>query len=244
MLAVAAEAPGTALTAALFGVSLAVGAFVAGLVVGEGDLSHQVVGETVPLRDVLVGLFFVSAGMLVDPLFVAMNLPLVALALALMVLAKGALVAGIAALFRYPARTAPLTGVALAQCAEFSFLLARVGQETGAVTPGVFSLMLAAAAGSIALSPTLHAAGPVVRRLERWRPAPRGPATPPSPIPRRRRGRGTEVEAPLDPAERGLGLGERGRVRDRLGKGRRGRALGALRGAPPGRSGAARSQAS
>jgi CPA2 family monovalent cation:H+ antiporter-2 len=173
ILAVAAVALGMAFAATLFGVSLALGAFVAGLVVGESDLSHQVVGEVVPLRDVLAGLFFVSVGMLVDPLFVAANLPLVLLALALMVLAKGALVAAIAALFRYSARTALLTGVALAQCAEFSFLLARVGQESGAVTPGVFSLMLAGAAGTIILAPPLQViAGPAARRLERWLPPP------------------------------------------------------------------------
>ncbi|MGH2366852.1 MAG: NAD-binding protein, partial [Chloroflexota bacterium] len=125
------------------------------------------------LRDVLAGLFFVSVGMLVDPQFVAANLPLVLLTLALMVVAKGALVAGIAAVFRYSARTALLTGVTLAQSAEFSFLLARVGQETGAVTPGVFSLMLAGAAGTIILAPSLHVlASPAVRQVERWLPAP------------------------------------------------------------------------
>ncbi|MGH2354549.1 MAG: cation:proton antiporter [Chloroflexota bacterium] len=173
ILAVAAVALGTAFAATLFGVSLALGAFVAGLVVGESDLSHQVVGEVVPLRDVLAGLFFVSVGMLVDPQFVAANLPLVLLTLALMVVAKGALVAGIAAVFRYSARTALLTGVTLAQSAEFSFLLARVGQETGAVTPGVFSLMLAGAAGTIILAPSLHVlASPAVRQVERWLPAP------------------------------------------------------------------------
>jgi CPA2 family monovalent cation:H+ antiporter-2 len=171
ILAVAAVALGTAFAASLFGVSLALGAFVAGLVVGESDLSHQVVGEIVPLRDVLVGLFFVSVGMLIDPLFVAANLPQVLLVVTLMVPIKGVLVAGIAALFRYSARTALLTGVALAQCAEFSFLMARVGQEIGAVTPGVFSLMLAGAAASILLSPWLHAlADPAVRRFERWLP--------------------------------------------------------------------------
>jgi CPA2 family monovalent cation:H+ antiporter-2 len=111
--------------------------------------------------------------MLVDPRFVVANLPLVLLALALMVLAKGAMVAVITALFRTSARTALLTGLALAQCAEFSFLLARVGQEVGAVTPGVFSLLLASAAGTIVVAPSLHAlAGPAVRRLERWLPPP------------------------------------------------------------------------
>jgi CPA2 family monovalent cation:H+ antiporter-2 len=111
--------------------------------------------------------------MLVDPRFVAGNVPLVLLALALMVVAKGVMCVAIAALFRYSARTSLLTGVALAQCAEFSFLLARAGQESGAVTPGVFSLMLAGAAGTILLAPSLHAlAGPIVRGIERRLPPP------------------------------------------------------------------------
>ncbi len=181
VLAVAAVALGTAFGATLFGVSLALGAFVAGLVAGDSDLSHHVLGEIVPLRDVLAGLFFVSVGMLVDPPFVAANLPLVLLALGLIVLAKGGLVSAIALSFGVAPRTALLTGLALAQSAEFSFLLARTGREVGAVTPGVYSLMLAGAAASIAVAPSLHAfAAPAVRWIEPWLPR-RGDATQPRP---------------------------------------------------------------
>lgn len=166
ILGVVAIALGTALVGSLFGISLALGAFLAGVLVAESDLSHRVVGETLPFRDLFAGLFFVSVGMLVDPRFVLDNLPLVLLIITLIVLVKGSLVALITALFRYRPRTAVMTGIVLAQSAEFSFLLARVGTEVGAVGPTAFSLMLAGAAGSIILAPMLHRAGaPLTRRL-------------------------------------------------------------------------------
>jgi CPA2 family monovalent cation:H+ antiporter-2 len=168
VLGVVTLALGTALLASAFGISLALGAFVAGLVIGESDLSQEVLGETRPFRDLFAGLFFVSIGMLVDPAFVAMNLPLLLLVVVLIVLVKGTLVAILTAAFRYPARTAILTGITLAQSAEFSFLLARQGADLGIVSPEVFSLMLSGAAASIVLAPALHQAGvPIVRWWER-----------------------------------------------------------------------------
>jgi CPA2 family monovalent cation:H+ antiporter-2 len=153
---VAAFALGTAYLATYFGVSLALGAFVAGVVVSESDLSHQIIGEVTPLRDIFAGLFFISVGMLVDPHFVLDNLPLVLLAIAVIVLLKGALVTVLTLAFHFPVRTALLTGVALAQSAEFSFILARLGADLEALSPAVFSLLLAGAAASIVLSPLLH----------------------------------------------------------------------------------------
>ena len=174
LLVTAAVALGMAYASSFFGLSLALGAFVAGVVVGESDLSHQILGEVMPLRDLFAALFFVSVGMLVDPAFVARNLPLVLLTLALIVAGKGALVAAITLLFRYQPRTALLTGVVLAQSAEFSFLLATLGTELGAVSPLVFNLMLAGAAASIVLSPLLYRAGlPAAAWLERRLPVSR-----------------------------------------------------------------------
>ncbi|HEY3063041.1 MAG TPA: cation:proton antiporter [Chloroflexota bacterium] len=168
VLAVAAVALGTAYISTLFGVSLALGAFVAGLAVGESDLSHQVLAEIVPLRDVLAGLFFVSVGMLVDPPYVLAYWSLVLLVLVLMVLLKGVIVGGISALLGASGRTAALVGVVMAQCGEFSFLLARLGRDTGALTGDGFNLILSGAAASIVLAPPLHAsAGRVVRNVER-----------------------------------------------------------------------------
>lgn len=146
----------------------------AGIVVGESDLSHQILGDILPLRDIFAGLFFVSVGMLVDPWFVLRNLPLLLVTLVLIVLAKGALVTLLSALLGTSARTAVLTGAILAQSAEFSFLLASVGAELGAVSPTVFSLMLAGAAASIVLLPGVYR---VSLPLAAWLQS-RSPATP------------------------------------------------------------------
>lgn len=183
VMAVAAVALGTAYGSTYFGLSLALGAFVAGVVVGESELSYQILGEVTPIRDILAGLFFVSVGMFVDPLFVLNNLPLVLLVMGLIVVVKGALVAGITLLFRYSLPTALLTGVTLAQSAEFSFILARVGADLGVVSGTVFNLLLAGAVASILVSPLLHqVVGPSVRWLEQRLPESdlaRVPAAPP-----------------------------------------------------------------
>jgi CPA2 family monovalent cation:H+ antiporter-2 len=170
VLAVGGVALGLAYSASFFGLSLALGAFVAGVVVGESDLSHQILGDVLPLRDIFAGLFFVSVGMLVDPRFVISHVPLLLVVLALIVPVKGALCAALATLFGTPTRTAILVGAALAQSAEFSFLLARVGNDLGVVSPTVFSLMLSGAAASIVLAPAVYgAAHPLARRLDhRW----------------------------------------------------------------------------
>lgn len=173
VLLVAAVALGIAYASSFFGVSLALGAFVAGIVVGESDLSHQILGAILPLRDIFAALFFVSVGMLVDPAFVARHWPLVLLAVVLIVLVKGALIAGLVALFRYPVRTALFAGVLLAQAGEFSFLLARLGADLHAITGAVFSLLLAGAVVSIVLAPALYrAAAPLSAWAEARRPRP------------------------------------------------------------------------
>ncbi len=172
VLTVGAVALGLAWTATLFGLSLALGAFVVGVVVSESDLSHQILGEVLPLRDIFAGLFFVSVGMLVDPGFVLRNLPLLLLTTLLIVLVKGPLSAAIAWMLGTPTRTAVLAGAALAQCAEFSFLLARVGRDVGALSSNGYSLMLAGSAVSIMLLPTTYRlALPVAGALQAWRPA-------------------------------------------------------------------------
>jgi CPA2 family monovalent cation:H+ antiporter-2 len=168
VLAVGGVALGLAYAASFFGLSLALGAFVAGVVVGESDLSHRILGDVMPLRDIFAGLFFVSVGMLVDPRFVVDHLPLLLVVLALIVPVKGFLCAALAALLGTPTRTAVLVGAALAQSAEFSFLLARVGNDLGVVSPTIFSLMLSGAAASIVLAPTVYgAAHPIAQRLDR-----------------------------------------------------------------------------
>ncbi|MEX2548310.1 MAG: cation:proton antiporter, partial [Chloroflexota bacterium] len=154
VLSVVAMALGTAYASEFFGVSLALGAFLAGLLVSESEISHHILGELAPLRDVFAGIFFVSVGMLVDPAFVVVAFGLVAIAVLLVVGVKGAMIAGLSRLLGMPGRTAALAGVALAQSGEFSFLLARLGVDAGAVGEQMFSLMLASAGVSIALAPT------------------------------------------------------------------------------------------
>lgn len=168
VLAVAAFALGVAYASVFFGLSLALGAFVAGVVVSESDLSHEILGSVQPLRDVFVGLFFVSVGMLVDVGFLVQQWPYTLLVVAVIVLIKGACSTGIARLFGYRLETALLTGVALAQSAEFSFLLARAGADVGALSPAVFSYLLGGSVASIALAPWLNAwAEPAARAIER-----------------------------------------------------------------------------
>jgi CPA2 family monovalent cation:H+ antiporter-2 len=182
LLGVVGLAIGTALLASVFGISLALGAFLAGLLIGESDLSHRVVADALPFRDLFAGLFFVSVGMLIDPAFVVQNLPFAVLIVVLIVVVKGLTVMVIGLAFRYTFKTAAMTGVALAQCAEFSFLLAHLGSGLGVVSPTVFSLILAGAAASIILSAPLTAATvPLVRAVERRIAAPPAPDEGPEP---------------------------------------------------------------
>jgi monovalent cation:H+ antiporter-2, CPA2 family len=159
IIAVAAFALGTAYLSTFFGLSLALGAFVAGIVVSESDLWHQILGEVMPLRDIFAALFFVSVGMFVDPGFIIRNLSLVLIVVALIVLVKGLLAFAISVAFRYPLRVAILIGVTLAQSAEFSFLLASLGADLDAISSETFSMMLAGAVISIILTPVLHKYG-------------------------------------------------------------------------------------
>jgi CPA2 family monovalent cation:H+ antiporter-2 len=167
ILGVVGIALGTAALGAVFGISLALGAFLAGILVAESDLSHQVMGEIIPFRDVFAGLFFVSVGMLVDPGLIVSSLPLVVLVLALIVPVKAVLVGILGAAFRYPARTAGLAAILLAQSAEFSFVIGRIGSTLGILDDSEFGLMLTAAAMSIVVAPAAFASGrPLIERFD------------------------------------------------------------------------------
>jgi monovalent cation:H+ antiporter-2, CPA2 family len=153
--------------ASLLGVSLALGAFLTGVVVGESDLAHRILGDATPIRDVFSGIFFVSIGMLLDPKFLLDSWSLVLLTVAMIVLVKGLLTTAIARLLGSSIRLAVLIGAALAQSAEFSFLLARIGLEEGALTKPIFNLLLSATVVTILLSPIVNTMAPaVLRRLQ------------------------------------------------------------------------------
>jgi CPA2 family monovalent cation:H+ antiporter-2 len=165
-LAVLAVAIGFAFaSSALFGVSLALGAFLAGAVVGESDLSHQAAADALPLRDAFAVLFFVSVGMLFDPAFV-LQMPFAVIGiLALVVVAKALVAFAIVALYGYPIRTGLTVAAGLAQIGEFSFILAGLGMRLDLLPQEGFQLIVAGSLLSITLNPFLFAA---VDSVEEW----------------------------------------------------------------------------
>ena len=157
-LSVVAAAIGIAYGASvLFHVSFALGAFFAGTVMRESDLSHRAAEESLPLRDAFAVLFFVSVGMLFDPL-VLLAEPLRVLAVvAIIILGKGLAAAVLVLTLRYPLNTALTVAASLAQIGEFSFILAGLGLALGLLPQEGMSLVLAGALISIALNPLLFA---------------------------------------------------------------------------------------
>ncbi len=166
---------GTALVAAVtssavFGLGLALGAFVAGLLIAESELSYQAVAEIVPFRDLFAVLFFVSVGMLVDPASIAAQAGLVLVFVLVAVVAKGLLATGLARLFGLPARSAILLGAILAQVGEFSFILAEEALGLGILAKQAYDVLLGTAVVSIILTPfAVRGADRLVGVLERRR---------------------------------------------------------------------------
>ncbi len=146
------------------GFSLALGAFVAGLLVSESEYAHQLVSDMVPFRDVFASVFFVSIGMLVDLQFAAANWSLlVAVAAGLILLKAGA--ATVATLCaRYPLRIALIAGLGLAQIGEFSFVLIELGREQQLLDDGLFQTLLAASVVTLLVTPLLVRFAPGLSR--------------------------------------------------------------------------------
>ncbi|MDF1485497.1 YbaL family putative K(+) efflux transporter [Ramlibacter sp. H39-3-26] len=165
-LCVAAAAVSIAYAAsALFGVSFALGAFFAGMVLRESEFSHRAAEESLPLRDAFAVLFFVSVGMLFDP-WVVVQHPWQTLAvIAIIMLGKTIAAAALVLAFRYPLGTALTISASLAQIGEFSFILIGLGGTLGLLPKEGQSLVLAGALISIALNPLLFRA---VVPLQRW----------------------------------------------------------------------------
>ena len=158
-LCVIAAAVGIAYSSAeLFGVSFALGAFFAGMVMRESPLSYRAAEESLPLRDAFSVLFFVSVGMLFDP-NVIIDQPLKLLeVLAIIILGKSLAAFFLVLLFRYPLNTALTVSASLAQIGEFSFILANLGVSLGILPREGQSLILAGAIISIALNPLVFRA--------------------------------------------------------------------------------------
>jgi CPA2 family monovalent cation:H+ antiporter-2 len=136
---------GTAALTQALGLSLAVGAFLAGLLVSESDYAHETLARMLSLRDAFVALFFVTLGALIDPRLLLENLRLLAVMLGLVLVGKPVLWTAVVALFGYPLRTALLVGVGLTQIGEFSFLLVQAARAAGHVGADVYNATLATA---------------------------------------------------------------------------------------------------
>jgi len=193
---------GTAASTHAAGLSLALGAFLAGLVVSESEYSHETLARLLPLRDVFVAFFFVTVGALVNPRAVVENLPLLGTMLALILVGKLVIWTTVVAAFGHPIWTALLVGIGLTQIGEFSFILIQVARGAGHVGDDVYNATLAASLLSILLNALM------VRYLPQW-------------IGRARLARaGAAVDAPADgqPLERHVVLCGFGRVGSAVGE--------------------------
>lgn len=144
---------GTAWLTSFFGLSLAIGAFIAGVAVSESEYSNQIVADVVPFRDIFSSLFFMSIGMLLDVRYFAYNLPLVLLLVAGIFVVKSAALVAVGQALKYPVRLSIAVGMALAQIGEFSFILIKMGKDYGLLTVGLYQSLLGASIFSMAITP-------------------------------------------------------------------------------------------
>jgi CPA2 family monovalent cation:H+ antiporter-2 len=149
----------------IFSVSMALGAFLAGMVVGRSDYSLRAASEALPMRDAFAVLFFVSVGMLLDPGALMESPVLVISTLAVVLIAKPLVALLFVWAMKYPFRAALTSGIALAQIGEFSFILASVGRDLGALPAEATNVLVAAAIASIVLNPVAYR---TIRPIERW----------------------------------------------------------------------------
>ena len=164
---------GMALLTSTLGLSLALGAFLAGVLIAESDYSHQVVSDILPFKDVFNSLFFISVGMLLDTTAVwRFKLTVLALVAAILLL-KALIVVLAVILLGYGPRIAMISGLALAQIGEFSFVLAGVGRANGLLTDDVFQAFIASSILTILATPLLIQISPALaersERALRWK---------------------------------------------------------------------------
>jgi len=161
-LAVLVGSVGTAALGASLGVSMALGAFLAGLVLAGSEFSHQAHAEVRPLRDLLTSLFFISLGMLLDGPAFLRNLPLIAAMSVAAVLLKGVAAAGALAISGTSARVATIAAICLAQVGEFSFVLGRDALQLGVLSADVWQLLLPASILTMLAGPTIVTFAPQI----------------------------------------------------------------------------------
>jgi CPA2 family monovalent cation:H+ antiporter-2 len=153
---------GTAWLTSLAGLSLALGGFIAGVLISESDYGQQALADVLPLRDLFSSLFFVSVGMLLDVGFALRHAVPILLIVVGILVGKCVIGATATVALRYPLRTAVLTGLALAQIGEFSFVLARAGLVSGLMSEETYQVFIAAAVITMLMAPFLLRVAPAV----------------------------------------------------------------------------------
>ncbi|MDU0460347.1 MAG: cation:proton antiporter [Geobacteraceae bacterium] len=162
---------GTAWLTAMAGLSLALGAFIAGLAISESEYSHQALSDIIPFREAFMSLFFISVGMLLDPA-ILVSYPLLTASLVIaIVLVKTLITTGAALTLGVPMRIAIIAALSLAQIGEFSFVLSQAGVKFGLLTPEYYQIFLAASIATMGLTPAcLKIASPLADRVVAWLP--------------------------------------------------------------------------
>ncbi|MBP1729480.1 MAG: Kef-type potassium/proton antiporter, family [Deltaproteobacteria bacterium] len=157
---------GTAWLTSLAGLSLALGAFIAGLAISESEYSHQALSDIIPFREAFLSLFFISVGMLLDP-EILLQYPLLIASLVITILViKSLVTTGAALALGVPLRIAIITALSLAQIGEFSFVLSQAGVKAGLLTPELYQIFLAASIATMGLTPAcIRFAGPLADYL-------------------------------------------------------------------------------
>jgi monovalent cation:H+ antiporter-2, CPA2 family len=168
---------GTAWITFSLGLSLALGAFLAGLIIAESEYSHQIVADILPFRDYFASIFFISVGMLLRTDYFLMHWPLLIGLTTVLALLKTGMVTVTAAVLRYPVRTALLSGLALAQVGEFSFLLADQGERFGLIAGDTFQAFINTSILTMVATPFIMQVAPwFADRIRLPRPDPAGNA--------------------------------------------------------------------
>ena len=170
LLATMAVALGIGYVTWRLGLSLAIGAFVAGLVVTESEYAHQALSDITPLRDLFGMLFFVSVGMLLEPALLWQHLGAVILVVVVVLIGKGAILAGVVRMFGYRNVVPLAVGLTLFQVGEFAFVLVRVGASSGAIPRDLYALTLNTVVATMAITPAISSLTPrLYGRLRRQR---------------------------------------------------------------------------
>lgn len=158
------------------GLSLALGAFLAGLIISESEYSHQALANILPFRDVFTSFFFVSIGMLLNLQYFFDNIWLVLLLSAGVIIIKSFVASGAVLSLGYPIRTALITGIGLGQVGEFSFILAKTGQQYGFIQGDIYQAFLSVSITTMAATPFLISGAPAIAALaskipmpEKWK---------------------------------------------------------------------------